>query len=268
MKHSCLILLASLLICFGTKSQNNVDKTFEKEFAMSVKGMSEFMARFNGDEVHPMLTNKVTNLRIKELASLCEYHIILLDNKDNILKFNEFADSIINNNVKLAYTDTTWFAEAYCKVKFKGAENHITLFLRTERREGNMFKWVLVAAKGDLLGLNKPQKPLTISPTSNELYFMDISGLFQNNAKNASAYAFRSYRPDGLSAFFSLVHAGVLRIDYVEKLTYHLLQVPGYVFHVNRYDRGGNNSGWLISSFTKCSDNFKCSYIHKLFDIY
>jgi hypothetical protein len=257
-KYNLVLLIFLLISCYVQAQTTDLDdKAYEKDFLMSVKGAEEFMARFNGEERHPALSKDTNNLKYRELASLLN-----MQQKELLKNFKPFADSIIANNVLLHFEDTSWYAEAHCKVKYKGKENNIVLFLQTERIKDVEYKWVLVGAKGSILGLNKTKNPGMILPTDNELNFMEFQDIFKRNAKSMIKYAKKDYETDGLSAFFALMSAGVLDFEYVEDITYYFTNVPGYIFKINRFDREGINSGWLISSYEQCKD--KVLYIKNL----
>lgn len=53
---------------------------------------------------------------------------------------------------------------------------------------------------------------------------------------------------DRCSTFVNLVKAGKLQFDHTKTIKFHFFQVPNYVFTVERFDRDGTNSGWLINS--------------------
>ena len=58
-----------------------------------------------------------------------------------------------------------------------------------------------------------------------------------------------------MSVFYALIYSGQLTLAVVEKTKFHLWQVPGYTFTVERVEREGNNTGWLISSFKRIDGN-------------
>ena len=215
---------------------------------MQVKQIEEFMARFNREETPIVMDSITTQKDMKMLALLFDADVLEQRSGEVV----EFAETMLRDDVKLHFTDTTWIAVANCKVKYKKKLHDIVLYLRTEHIEGNMYKWVIMQAEGDLLILRpqKRSKSYKISPTDNELYFMQLADITGTEPENILNYSRRSFKIDQTSVFFALVASGQLQVEYVEQLTYYY-QTPQYDFSVNYYSREGTNSGWLISDFKK-----------------
>ena len=95
------------------------------------------------------------------------------------------------------------------------------------------------------------------------IYVWEIVSIL-DSLQNEGEKQMKEYNPNGLSAFFALIHSGVLQIEYVENLTYCFFNVPGYVFLVNDFNRKGINSGWLISSYKQCNKIEKIDYWNNL----
>lgn len=215
---------------------------------MQVKQIEEFMVRFNR-EVTPIVMDSTTTHKDMKMLALLFDADVLEQRRGEVV---EFAETMLRDDVKLHFTDTTWIAIANCKVKHKKKLHDIVLYLRTEHIEGNMYKWVIIQAEGDLLILRpqKRSKSYKISPTDNELYFMQLADITGTEPENILNYSKRSFKIDQTSVFFALVASGQLQVEYVEQLTYYF-QTPHYDFFVNYYSREGTNSGWLISDFKK-----------------
>jgi hypothetical protein len=77
-------------------------------------------------------------------------------------------------------------------------------------------------------------------------------------------YSAKSYHVDQLSVFNTLIYTGQLKIEYVQKIVYHFLQAPNYIFLVEHFDRNSSNAGWLISSIIKINDFEKESYLNHI----
>lgn len=215
---------------------------------MQVKQIEEFMARFNREETPIVMDSTTTQKDMKMLALLFDADVL----EKRTCEVVEFAETMLRDDVKLHFTDTTWIAIANCKVKYKKKLQDIVLYLRTEHIEENMYKWVIMQAEGDLLILRpqKRSKSYKISPTDNELYFMQLADITGIEPENILNYSHSGFKIDQTSVFFALVASGQLQVEYVEQLTYYF-QTPHYDFFVNYYSREGTNSGWLISDFKK-----------------
>lgn len=215
---------------------------------MQVKQIEEFMARFNREETPIVMDSTTTHREMKMLALLFDSDVLEQRSGEVV----EFAETMLRDDVKLHFTDTTWIAIANCKVKYKKKQHDIVLYLRTEHIEGQMYKWVIMQAEGDVLLLRpqKRSKSYKISPTDNELYFMQLADITGVEPENILNYSDRHFKIDQTSVFFAFVASGQLEVEYVEKITYYF-QTPHYDFSVNYYSREGTNSGWLISDFNK-----------------
>lgn len=216
----------------------------EKE--MQVKQIEQFMHRFNRKEVPPIVDSSMSN---RDRAMLA----LLMDNKLIETRSTEvmaFIDAMIDRKVQLKFEDTSWLAIAVCKATYQKKENEIMLVLHTEHITGNMYKWVISDAYGDILSLRPPSRSKNdkITPTDNELFFMQLPDITTRNYENILNYSRYGYAPNQTSVFFALVASGQLKVDYVTNITYQF-SVGGYLFSVDYFSREGLNSGWLISDF-------------------
>lgn len=243
-----VLLILSVIAPFFLYAQAPILGSDHIANMMQVKQIEEFMARFNREETPIVMDSATTHKDMKMLALLFDADVL----EKRAVEVVEFAEAMLRDDVKLHFTDTTWVAIANCKVKYKKQQHDIVLYLRTEHIEENMYKWVIMQAEGDLLILRpqKRSKSYKISPTDNELYFMQLADITGTEPENILNYSRRCFKTDQTSVFFSLVASGQLQVEYVEQLTYYF-QTSHYNFFVNYYSREGTNSGWLISDFEK-----------------
>lgn len=82
--------------------------------------------------------------------------------------------------------------------------------------------------------------------------------------QNVSKFMRKGFGYDPTSAFAYLVHSKKLRIDHVENLEFVFTQVPGYIFHIQYFEREKSNTGWLISSFKAISDKQKDTFLRRV----
>lgn len=242
------IYIALLLMPLSMTAQATIIGSDHIANMMQIKQIEEFMARFNREETPIVMDSTTTQKDMKMLALLFDADVLEQRSGEIV----EFAETMLRDNVKLHFTDTTWIAIANCKVKYKKKLHDIVLYLRTEHIEGNMYKWVIMQAEGDLLILRpqKRSKSYKISPTDNELYFLQLADITSKEPENILNYSDHRFKIDQTSVFFTLVASGQLQVEYVEEITYYF-QTPHYDFSVNYYSKEGINSGWLISDFNK-----------------
>lgn len=258
------ILLSILCICclhVVCWAQMLPDTLFQEEFKYRVKQLNEFMARFNGEEALDI--NVPDSLKRNANLLFLFNHELFKANRDSMLQqSNAFIQSVLENRTTLHFADEDWFAEVLCNCTYKGKEQQIILYLQPEKVEEFQYRWVIIGAKGNLFRLTPPKRNrgLEILPNNHEIAFMALPKIALLGSDNILNYAQRDYLPDPLSAFYALIYTGALKIDSTEKITYHFLEVPGYVFNVERIMRRGNNAGWLISRLMPMSEIDKPNY--------
>ncbi|MBA4053983.1 MAG: hypothetical protein C0490_04655, partial [Marivirga sp.] len=57
---------------------------------------------------------------------------------------------------------------------------------------------------------------------------------------------------------------GQLKIEMINKITYHFLQLDGWIMSVNYVNRESKNSGWLIDVLKPATVQEKVNYIKEL----
>lgn len=261
MKKKLLVLLATCW-CAGVSgvAQTLPDRVLQTEFKYRVKQLDEFMARFNGEE---SVVDAAAPLKpALNLLYLFDHEWFAAHTDSMKQVAEDFIGTVIDNRTKLYYDDGNWFAEVSCHCTYQGKPDSLTLFLKPEKLEEFQYRWVIAGAKGELLRLNpdKRNRGLDIMPNDHEVAFRALSKVETLGSNNILNYAPRAYTPDALSVFYALVHAGALHIEGTGNIVYHFLEVPGYVFRVERFNRKGNNTGWLISDVCPVSETEKSLY--------
>lgn len=237
------------------------DTVFQTEFRYRVKQLDEFMARFNGDE---SVDISVPDSQKRELNLLYLFNSELFAaNRDSMRRQAEhFISAVVSNKSSLHFHDTDWFAEVQCDCVYKGCKELITLYLKPEKIEEFQYRWVITGAKGALLRLNPQRRNhgLDIMPNNHEVGFMALPKIALLGSANILNYAQRDYASDQLTAFYALVYSEAIKIEDTRKVVYHFMEVPDYVFTVERFMRKGYNTGWLISRITPMGDTEKTDY--------
>lgn len=247
-----------LLVMYDSYAQ--LDTSWQREFTEHVKSMDEFMKRFNGEEAYPGLAASAENFLKLNLFSLLD-HQMSQNSKQGAL---DFVSAIIDNNVKLNYADTLWYAEARCDITYKGKARQMTLFLRPERIRDNSFRWVLCGADGITGNLISMNDKSAISPVEHEIHFMELQSIFKNDKQHVFGYRADGYKIDQLSVFLTLIYTGQINFMSVTETKFHFFNIPDYRFVVEEKGRRGANAGWLITIFEKLPQSFKQRYIEQL----
>lgn len=249
------------IIIFGgiTATSQGLILLNKELYKARVKLVDEFFARFDGKELAPGINPNAEDAQRQNLCLLLDFDAIKSNIDYNYAAAIEFVDTIIANNTQVNYTDTLWYAKADCSALLNGKPVELTLFLTVEHRQKNMWKWVINNAGGECLDLHPAETPKNtmILPDDHEINFMSLSHITKGNYDRITLFAQKGYGPDPLTSFFSLVYNGLLKIEYVRDLEFTFLQVPGYEFTIRFFERDSSNSGWLISSFTKKTEDEK-----------
>ncbi len=233
-------------------------------FAYQVKQIDEFIERFNNKDktlIKQYIKKLDTTARFKR-ENLIKSLFNASDTswrKEEILQFI----SQVNDTTKPAYLsffDDHWYAEVNCAAAYKGKPTIITLILKIQREQNGMSKWVAVSAIADFLRLPVRKDTTTgLNPLSHATDFMNID-LLATDKKNIRNYLPNHYRDDVLSVFLYESQHNQLLIKQVNKITYHFMQIDGWIFTVNRFSRQTRNSGWLVSRLIPVTAEVKQKY--------
>ena len=233
-----------------------------------IKLVDEFFDRFNGKEGHPDISRKDKDYRKKNLMFVFNGRMFKSKEDAKFKELQNFINTVIEKNISINYSDTTWFAKAVCHGKLKGKEVDFTLFLNVEHRKEDMYKWVIAKAEGDVFKLKPSLKSekIMLMPDDHETNFMSLHRITTEKDDLRSCYMQKDYPLDETSVFLSDVYNGLLDIDYVKDLQFIFYQVPNYVFRIKFIERETNNTGWLITDFDKVSEDEKEDFLDYLYN--
>lgn len=240
----------------------------EEQFRASINLVDDFIARFNGDKDKLGTNKNDDNYNTDRILFLFNGKMFKSFKDSLYWEAKTFADSVVKNDTKVLYSDTTWIAKAKCHGKFKGKDVDFTLYLSVEKRQKRMYKWVITKAEGDLFKL-KPSRQSTkamLMPDDHETNFMSLYRITTEKDDYITYYANKKFHIDQTSVFYALVYNGLLDIEYVSDLQFVFLQVPGYKFSIKHFERETNNAGWLINSFEKFNDKEKTEYLKYIYN--
>lgn len=237
----------------GAMAQNLNHLIDQRSYEMRVKLVDEFFDRFNGEKYRPDVADSDSACRERNLLLLFDRNLFHSFEDSAFIEAKAMVDTVISHNVKIHYADTSWFAKALCKATFKGKSVYVTLYLKTEKRKEDMYKWVIVGAVGDILRLNPSinSDKQMLMPDDHETNFLSLHRITRQKDDCIISYAEKCFEINQTSSFYAFVYGGLLDIDYVEELEFVFYQVPDYVFSIKYFERNEYNSGWLISSFRR-----------------
>lgn len=258
-------ILPKLLFGQVIVSGKNAVSPLPERFVMEVKQLSQFMGRFNNEEDvqgNLYLGGSMEHRppRQKVLATLFNQHMLA----DTAFRreANEFINAVAASNKTINFYDQGWYSTVECIVIYNSQPKNLTLTLSNEGDYKNGSKWVITGAKADFLQAPPRQAAAQniIPPSNHELNFMDLIRVFNNDYKNINDYVDKDYQPCAMDMLFTAIRNGEIMMQHVTKTTYHFLQVPGWIFTVDFYNRPSMNSGWLISSLRKANNEELARY--------
>lgn len=226
----------------------------EELFKLDVSTMSEFRSRFNAE------TEEYASDKERTLLSLFNRSSEVILNNEGLVK--SFVHQVLSSNQKLAFTDSLWFAELECNVRYKNKAFPVRLFLRTEEidPELGICRWALCGVNGlKECGLIYAHELASIDAIDNDLNFLGLESRLETDFKNAFGYRSVSNEIDQLSILLFMFQEGLWKVESLGKLKYHFLSVPGYVFVVEHSTKA-RNSGWLISDIAEVTEDQSTAY--------
>lgn len=247
-----------IIIVLLAINMQNVSAQFSKllnrdQYMAQIQLVDEFFDRFNNKEVRPDVSSEITKDRKSNILLLFDL-ALFKSKKDSLFgEAEKFAEKVISDSVIINYSDTTWYAKAICRSSFKKQTVDFTLYLKVEKRENGLFKWVISKAEGKVLSLksDKKHKQQMLMPDDHETNFMSLFRMTDETSEFITDFTSSSFDVDETSVFLTLVKMGLLKIEYVKDLQFYFNQVPGYQFSIKYVERENMNAGWLINSFKK-----------------
>ncbi len=262
-----LILFFSQLL----KSQFSDIEQIREKFNYEVIQLEELIQRFNFDNDTKLLKYLINNYpdlsvdRKKFLITLFDNYNI--QDQDSLI--NLFIDDVCDttNPQYLNFYDHNWYAEVSCIIEYEQQVDTGKLILKNQFNHDSASKWVITGISTEILELPKIKDSMRIiSPVSHGTGFIALYDVFKDGA-NIQNYIAKDYIPDTLTYFISLMSLNKIKLTEVNKVKYHFLQITGWVFTVDYFNRKELNSGWLISELKRMSNNEKRAYKKEILKI-
>ena len=243
----------------------------EKHFVYEVKQIDEFFERFNDDK-NSFIRKMYKSYNIKYTIKRAELINSLFNYETNGWKKKK-KDSFIacvtsKNKIQLLnFYGKDWFAEALCKFRTGSAEIEVPVILKLDADENNRSKWMIEGVRNNPFpsennnGLRGTgDKTKFIHPASHSNNFIAL-GKALNDKENLSVYFDESFfKQHNAMGFYNAILQKRMNLLYVKTIKYHFLQVDGWIFTVEQFQRKALNSGWLISYLRQASDAEKEAY--------
>lgn len=249
------VIITLLWGCLAANGQL-INPMGEKIYQSRVALVDEFIKRFNHDNPSPHSHElSPEEARIADIVQL--FNGANFSDADDPLMTAavDFARDAAAADIRLNYSDSSWYARATCHGSYRKKPMEFNLLLRVEPRSGknDMYRWVIFGAEGALFSLEPEEtgSGFMIFPDDHETNFMSLSDMTASQTESIRLYASDNIAADPLSVFLAMVYGGQLKIDYVKPLEFVFTQVPGWEFTIRFFDREELNSGWLIDSIIR-----------------
>ena len=232
-------------------------------YAYEVKQIDEFLERFNNEET--AIKKYIRQTEPNAIISRLDMIKSLINRNDstwNLTLINEFIGHINDqkNPVFLNFVDPEWYAQVDCSVRYLHKDHKVSLILKIEKGLDESLKWVITMASGEFLRLPKDSNTLAfLNPVSQGTDFLGLDKALHDK-KYIKNYLPAGYKENQLSIFLNHWKDGTIQLNQVNKITYHFLQIDGYIFKVENFNRKSRNHGWLISSLCKANTIQKAEY--------
>ncbi|MDW3652169.1 MAG: hypothetical protein R8P61_34155 [Bacteroidia bacterium] len=234
----------------------------DQMFALNVSQINEFITRFNGEagpHIAEMQKGKDVALTRKDLVLSLFDRSAKMDAK-SIRDFLEKIDEK-DNKTLLSFYDEEWFARLECKILYKGKPERVTLTLKVESEKDYSSKWVIRGIDASFLRLNITEdEKLFLHPASEGTNFVNIRELFSADKRRVKGFLYQNFHEGKLALFLNELIEGNIEYEYIDRITYHFLQVENWAFMVHSVNRSDPNSGWLISDIVRLPEQLKSEY--------
>jgi len=247
---------------------NNKSGSEENIYLARVKQFNEFVDRFNyktdfrGEPVDSLFKVRISREKmLNYLFDLDDKRIFQGNDsfsQDFIKRKSQFISETTSKNLTIYKYSENIVAEAKSRIIFNGKPCIISIFLNQEIVGNDKVKWIILDVKGDMFDFVKRDTTTIrfIPPGSNETDFMNLKRALRDEGY-LHYYASENFKFDRLSAFIFGIQTGIIKFDYVEEITYHIFDIPGWCLLVKEFNRHEMNSGWLITDLTTNDQGLK-----------
>lgn len=262
-----LVFIVVLCLSFSSSATGQIYSGHEENFAFQVKQLDEFFERFNNEStlIKKYINENYDGLEVNReelLKSLFDLKSAALE-KEDMVRFIQFIDDP-ENPVTLSFYDEHWYARLKCSVIYESKERELHLLLRVQHEQNGASKWVVHQVYADFLNTPNGNDPnASLNPVSHATDFMGLHRVFED-PENLKAYLTSGFQDDQLSKFAMEMQNNRISFQQVDHISYHFLQVDGWLFTVENFRRPEKNSGWLISRLMQADAGEKEEYMQNL----
>ncbi|KXX67202.1 hypothetical protein AVL50_27835 [Flammeovirga sp. SJP92] len=250
-----LFTLFFLLVCCQMSFSQTIGnyKGDESKLYAETKQFTQFIKRFNNEEDKNGQPYPTGSYKFRENTYRKNYMEILFDGQNTGISRQMKDDFItdVTDSKSPKYIEKyngEYFAEVNTRFLYNGRNVNVTLYMVKEL-DSLGFKWAISDVYSqnwnELFSDNDPKRNF-LHPMSHEIDFMNLHRAF-GDKKEIQDYASKGYEVDYTSILFYLIKTGDLKFVTVESIKFHVFQIHGWYFTVEKFERDSYNSGWLIS---------------------
>ena len=292
MKTNTLLVITIFLI---TATNLAAQSTFySDEFLTRNKQIEEFIDRFsytdeskqrgykllsrrsnsqNQDisDIYQLIYSRENASRVSVLLSLFDYENINAIGKDKIKEFvKQVTDSATAQT--LNFYDLDWYAVVEADFRFKNKTQNGILVIKNDIKpdvKGYPASfWGLVSASANFLkpDFNENQRQ-GVNAGAHGVNFVPLMSAFEDK-QNIFNVVSNDFVSNDLSILLYATNNGDVSLEGINSVSYHFMQIDGWVFKVEYFNRSTSNSGWLISDLFKASQEDKKAYREQVLKIF
>jgi len=265
--HLTAAVYGQLVYEWETKAQN---------WEYRVKNIEFFIDRFNNQPegsgsaraANPKDTTAcLAFMKERDFKLFSLFDLNRIDRKDAAVKqkINTFFREI-NSPYQpkfVRFEDMYWYAELNMNVLASGQSKKMRCILQVVRLGQGVQAWAIKSFHSSEMQVDERFR-------GNELYFppsangTDFMGVRLSLNDPAWIKEKETKLVGAQSKTLQQLAEGRIKIETISKITYHFLQLDGWIMTVNYVNRESKNSGWLLDTLQPASMQEKVKYIKEL----
>jgi len=162
----------------------------------------------------------------------------------------------------IRFDDNYWYAELTMMARSGGQASQLRCIMQVVHLGQGVAGWAIKSVHSSDLQIGERFR-------GNELYFPpSVNGTDFMNVRLAlndkTWLNERTSKLVGKSRWLEMLLEGTLKIGSIDKITYHFLQLDGWIMKVNYVNRDSKNSGWLLEELQQANGQQKVQYLKDL----
>jgi hypothetical protein len=241
-----------------------------------VKNIEFFIDRFNNQPEgsgSPRAANPkdtaacLAFMKERDYKMFSLFDLASIDRKDPAVKekINTFFRDI-NSPYQpkfIRFDDMNWYAELNLTVQSGGQSKQLSCIMQVVGLGQGVQAWVLKSFHSNDLDVGERFRgnELYFPPSANGTDFMGVR-LALNDKSWTNEKMGKMVGAE--SKMLRMLSEGKVKIESIGRITYHFLQLDGWIMTVNYVNRESKNSGWLLATLRQADNQQKVKYLKEL----